>query len=308
LALPSDMPTDPYQQVWKEMPASQVIGSAGAAPGQFNSPRGLAVAPDGNVYVVDSGNARVDSFDSTGKFIRSFGSSGTATGEFQEPWGIAIARTGDVYVADTWNHRVQWFDSNGSFKGMWGYFADTQGDSQASPGAFWGPRSIAIDREGFVYVTDTGNKRVQKFTPEGKFIAAFGSSGSGPGQFNEPVGIAVDPQGNFYVADTWNQRIEVFNSKFEYTADWKLTAWQGQSLSNKPYLTADDKYVYAVDPEGYRVLVFDKQGVAKFSFGRYGDDAAGMNLPAAMALDAQGRLWLSDAQNNRLLRFDNPRP
>ena len=308
LALPSAMPTDPYQQVWKEMPASQIIGSAGAGPGQFNSPRGVAVGPDGSIYVVDSGNARVSVFDRDGKFVHSFGSAGTATGEFQEPWGIAVAQNGDVYVADTWNHRVQWFDSTGTFKGMWGYFADTQGNAQASPGAFWGPRSIAIDQQGFVYVTDTGNKRVQKFTPQGKFVAVFGSGGDGPGQFNEPVGIAIDPQGNFYVADTWNQRIEVFDSTFTYKAEWKLSTWQGQSLTNKPYLAADASYVYAVDPEGYRVLVFDKEGAIKLSFGRYGDDAAGMNLPAALALDSQGRLYVTDSQNNRLLRFDNPRP
>ncbi|MGQ9553846.1 MAG: flippase activity-associated protein Agl23 [Anaerolineae bacterium] len=308
LALPSEMPADPYQQVWQELPANLVVGTTGSGNGQFNNPRGLAVGADGTIYVVDSGNARIQAFSANGEFLFSWGSSGTAPGQFTEPWGIAVAANGDVYVADTWNHRVQYFDAQGKFKGMWGFFVDVQGNDQAQPGGFWGPRDLVIDSDGYVYVTDTGNKRVQKFTADGQFVAIYGGKGEGPGQFDEPVGLARDAQGNFYVADTWNQRIQYFNAAFEYKGEWQVSSWQGQSLMNKPYLIADPEYVYATDPEGYRILVFDKQGNIKLTFGRYGDDASGMKLPIGLALDTGGRLWVSDSANNRLLRFERPRP
>ena len=307
MAIPSEMPRDPYQEVWQERPASLVVGQVGKGPGQFVSPRGLAVAPDGRVYVVDSGNARIQVLDEQGQYLFGWGQAGQGPGQFTEPWGIAIAPNGDVYVADTWNHRIQWFDAQGNFKGMWGYFADTRGDVAAQPGGFWGPRDVVVAADGTVYVTDTGNKRVQRFSADGHFLAAYGTFHEGD-RFDEPVGIALDPEGRFYIADTWNRRILIFNSHFEYEAEWPIRSWEGQSLVNKPYLAADEDYVYAADPEGYRILVFDKSGQIRLTFGRYGADAAGMNLPTGVALDPKGRLWVTDTQNNRLLRFDRPRP
>ena len=90
---------------------------------------------------------------------------------------------------------------------MWGYFGQAE-----KPEAFWGPRDVAVDTAGRVYVVDTGNKRVVIFAADGNYISQFGSAGLGPGQFDEPVGIAFD-QRAVYVADTWNQRIQVFQAE-----------------------------------------------------------------------------------------------
>jgi len=308
LAIPSEMPPDPYQEVWQERVPALMVGVEGSETGQFNSPRGVAVASDGNIYVVDSGNSRVQVFNPHGEFVRAWGSAGSAPGQFTEPWGIAVAENGDVYVADTWNHRIQRFDALGGFKAMWGYFVDVQGEAEAHTGGFWGPRDLAFGRDGNLYITDTGNKRIQVFTPEGQPVGVFGSEGDGPGQFREPVGIAIDSEGTIYVADTWNQRIQVFGPDFEYLREWKVDAWQGESLVNKPYLATDGQRVFASDPEGYRILVFDKDGHPVLTFGRYGSDASGMDLPTGVAVDTSGRLWVTDTQNHRLLRFDNPLP
>jgi uncharacterized protein (TIGR03663 family) len=302
LAIPEEMPPDPYQEVWQEMAAGLVVGSQGQNEGQFSQPRGIAVSPDGNIYVTDSGNHRVQVFTPQGQFLRSWGGPGAEPGQFTEPWGIAVAPNGDVYVADTWNHRVQWFDAQGQFKGMWGYFSDSGGTLEGNPSAFYGPRDVVIDDEGYVYVTDTGNKRIQKFTAEGEFVAAYGAG------LNEPVGLASDGSGTFFVADTWNHRVVQFDESFAFVDEWPVQSWQGESLVNKPYVAADDQYVYVTDPEGYRILVYDRQGQIVLSFGRFGDDAAGMNLPTGLALDREGRLWVTDSANHRLLRFSNPRP
>ncbi|MHB0875530.1 MAG: flippase activity-associated protein Agl23 [Anaerolineae bacterium] len=308
LALPQEAPADPYQAVWQDKAPGLTLGGPGVGEGQFTNPRAVAVAGNGDVYVADSGSSRIEVFDALGQFKFAWGSAGSGLGQFQEPWGLAIAANGDVYVADTWNHRVQVFDAAGTYKTSFGFFADAHTDAQASPGGFWGPRGIVLDAEGNVYVTDTGNKRVQAFTADGEFIAAYGGEGTGAGQFSEPVGIARDEEGNFYVADAWNHRVQVFDAQFTYVSEWPVDSWQGESLVNKPYLAADNQYVYASDPEGYRILVYDKQGNIVQTFGRFGQGEGAMDLPTGLTLDEQGRLWVTDTQNSRLLRFDMPRP
>jgi len=69
---------------------------------------------------------------------------------------------------------------------------------------------VAVDQEGNVFVADSDNHRVQKFTAEGKFLAQWGEFGEAPGQFNVPLGIAVDKEGNVYVSDSHNHRIQKF--------------------------------------------------------------------------------------------------
>ena len=135
-----------------------------AEPGQLQRPRGLRVAPDGSIYVADSGNHRIQHFSADGTVLQAWGtfadlSKGAAPGgTFNEPWDVAVAPDGSVYVADTWNHRVQKFTADGKFVKMWGYFG--QGEK---PDAFWGPRGLAVDAQGRVYVMDTGNKRIVVF-------------------------------------------------------------------------------------------------------------------------------------------------
>ncbi len=105
--------------------------------------------------------------------------------------------------------------------GKWGSYGT--GDGQ-----FWAPFDAAVDADGHVYVTDTGNHRVQKFTSDGTFIMTWGSFGAGDGQFSTPRGIAVDSSGNVYVADEGNNRIQIFTSTGTFVAKW------GQYLISSP--------------------------------------------------------------------------
>jgi DNA-binding beta-propeller fold protein YncE len=89
---------------------------------------------------------------------------------------------------------------------MWGYFGQAD-----TPFAIWGPRDIAIDSKGNVFITDTGNKRIVVYDENGNYVSQFGSVGLEPGQLDEPVGVAVDKNGLVYIADTWNQRIQVMS-------------------------------------------------------------------------------------------------
>jgi DNA-binding beta-propeller fold protein YncE len=314
-AVAASGPTDPYAGKQIQLTADAIIGAGGSEPGQLNAPRAVAVAEDGSVYVADSRNNRIQHFSSDGTLINSWGSYADISqqpdapiGTFNEPWGVAVGPDGSVYVTDTWNHRIQKFTADGKPLTMWGRYG---GADQTD--TFWGPRGIAVGPDGHVYVTDTGNKRVVIFDSNGKYLSQFGSQGLEPGQFDEPVGLALDASGNLYVADTWNQRIQVFApgaDKITFTPllQWDISGWNTQSLDNKPFLALDQAgHVFASDPDGYRILEFDgKTGAIIRLWGDVGQDASSFNVPSGVAVDGEGRVWVSDSGNGRLMRFTMP--
>ncbi|KPL78218.1 hypothetical protein ADN00_06970 [Ornatilinea apprima] len=317
-AMPEFTPSvveDPYTAGQVALVPDRVAGTAGTEPGQLNAPRDMAIGPDGSLYVADSRNHRIQRFNANGDFLQAWGSFGDAIqaggapgGLFNEPWGLDVAPDGSVYVADTWNHRVQKFTAEGEFVTMWGYFGTAE-----APDAFWGPRDVAVDANGYVYITDTGNKRVVVFDQNGKYIAQFGAQGLALGEFDEPVGLAIDREARrLYLADTWNRRVQVFGEAADGTLstplkEFDMYGWFGESLDNKPYLTVGKGGdVFVVDPEGYRVVQFSPEGEFKRTWGQYSLDVDGFALAASVVVDAEGRVWVSDAVNNRLLRFVLP--
>jgi DNA-binding beta-propeller fold protein YncE len=135
-----------------------VTGGLGRCICEYRCSFDLAVAPDGNIYVVDSIDNYVAYFSPDGSRLGAWGREGSGDGEFNSPRAIAVGPDGTVFVADTENHRVQYFTANGSFLGSFGGLG-------SSDRKFYGPSGVAVAPDGTVYVADSRTERIQYFRP-----------------------------------------------------------------------------------------------------------------------------------------------
>ena len=245
-------------------------GSAGSGEGELASPSGIATDAEGNLWVADTGNDRIQKFSPEGEYLSGFGSYGSGAGQLDGPSGIATDAEGNLWVADTGNDRVEAFSAEGEYLGAYSslseptgivtveslvFVADTGNDRVvlllAAPtplyfGAFGSsgsgdgqldrPEGLALDTSFRLLVADTGNHRVQQFDLNGgQYMAEFGSQGTGSGQFEGPSGLALDPEGYIWVSDTGNGRVE---------------QWEAVEPSLSDYEQAT---VHYLDPDGYEV-------------------------------------------------------
>lgn len=155
----------------------------------FNMPSGLAIAPDGNIFVSDGyGGHRVHKFSPDGKLLLSWGKQGTGPGEFALLHNIWVDKNNRVFICDRENNRIQIFDSEGNFLEQW--------TDLKSPGDIWVHNDI-------MYVCEQGREcGVSIWTLEGELITRWrGNEGPGKGTLIGPHGICVDLGGNIYVTE-----------------------------------------------------------------------------------------------------------
>jgi DNA-binding beta-propeller fold protein YncE len=136
------------------------IGKRGDKPGEFNLPTDVAVAADGSVHVVDSGNFRVQTFDRDGKFVRVFGELGRQMGQFARPKEVAIDPTGNLYVVDAAFGNFQVFDKEARLLLNVGSRGSTN-----EPAKYMLPAGIAVDGDGRVYVADQYFRKIDVYRP-----------------------------------------------------------------------------------------------------------------------------------------------
>ncbi len=306
-------PVDVYAGITLPATPDMVLGGIGSEAGFFRSPRQVAVAPDGSIYIADSLNHRIQHIAPDGEILHVWGSYSNAAmgsapeGTFNEPWGVAVGPDGSVYVADTWNYRIQKFTGEGKFLKMWNTYPSNGIDI-----GFYGPRGLAVNSRGNVFVADTGNKAIVIFDPDGKYLAQVGMPGMGLGQFDEPVAIALDVFGNLYVTDTWNQRVQVLAPDasglvFTPLAEWPVDGWYGQSLENKPFITvAATGNVFISDPELCRLIEFSPVGDPVHVWDGCATNA--YQVPSGIAFDGTGGLWVADAANGKLVHLNLTQP
>jgi tripartite motif-containing protein 71 len=181
----------------------------GTGPGQFNGPTDLAVAPNGDLYIGDYHNNRIQVFDKSLKYKFEFGGTGDGPGRLFGPMGPTFSPSADkLYVSDTANFRISVFDREGKFLFAFGH-APKPGEW--GQGTFLQPFDVAVAPTGEVYVTDPALQMVQKFDANGKFITQWGGWGTKPGQFYKCKGIDIGSDGKVYVIDFGNHRGQIFD-------------------------------------------------------------------------------------------------
>lgn len=152
------------------------IGQRGAGGGEFNLPRDLAVGREGQLYVVDSGNFRVQVFDANGRYLHAFGTVGRQPGNFARPKEIAADRDGNVYVVDTAFANFQIFSAEGDLLMFVGERSEKDG-----PAKYMLPSGIYVDEDGRVYMVDQWFRKVDVFRPAA-LKASEGWLGRRPGE------------------------------------------------------------------------------------------------------------------------------
>ena len=240
----------------------------------FDTPTGVAVDINGNIYVADMTNHRIRKITVAGVVttLAGSGAAGSTNGtgvsaKFSSPRGVAVDANGNVYVADASNNLIRKITSAGvvtTLAGSTNGFVNATGVSAK----FSSPRGVAVDDSGNVYVADRSNNAIRKITSAGVVTTLAGQTRAGyfdgtgtVAKFNKPSGVAVDASGNVYVADQSNNRIR------KITSAGVVTTLAGQTTA------------------GY----FDGTGTA-----------AKFNAPTGVSISSLGNLFVADQGNNRI--------
>ena len=189
---------------------NRTFGRSGNGNAEFDCPAGVAISPvDGQIVVADTCNQRVQVYDRNWVYQLTLGvtdQAGSDDQHFRSPWGVAVDAAGAIYVADAYNYRLQKCMVSGATASC-ATFAGVTGSFGSDFGRLL-PMSVAVDRQGRVFVADPDNARVQVFGPGGAYLTTIGGAwGPAPGQMRGPVGVAVDQHGSVLIADRDNHRI-----------------------------------------------------------------------------------------------------
>ncbi len=173
-------------------------------------------------------------------------------------------------------------------------------------GQFYHPQGIAIDKGGNVYVADTSNHRVQKFSSDGIYITQWGTKGNGNGQFYNPYDITVDRSGYVYVMDASNHRVQKFSSEGSFITKWG-TQGTGDGQFSYPLGISTDisGNVYVADTSNNRVQKFSSEGSFITKWGTLGTGNGQFNCPFGVVSDIMGNVYIADTLNWRIQKFNS---
>ncbi len=340
---------DPQNQTIRKITpdgaVSTVAGSTGlagstdgiGAAARFNTPNGIAVDGAGNLFVADTGNHTIRKI-TPGGLVTTFaglaGSSGTSNGlgssaRFLSPYGVMVGQNNTVYVADTFNNTIRAITPDGlvsTFAGKAGV-AGSQ-DKTGTAATFTSPVGLAMDSNGNIYVSDTGNDLIRKITPAAVVSTLAGSAGL-PGtangtndtaRFNVPFGITVDSADNIYVVDAANNTIRKVTLSGVVTTpaglagtagsvdgigdQARLNSPRGVAAGNSTDLVIADFGNSSVRKAIGGTNVFTLTGAVGGTGSQDGSaTTARFNFPAGTAVDAAGNVYVADEQNDAIRKI-----
>jgi len=256
-------------------------------------PYGIAVSPEGRLYVADTAARRVFAFDMDAKTVSFVGESGAA--RLTKPIGVAVDDRGTVFVADGTLKRVFGYGPAGNLLIAIGH-----------DGELASPSGLAVDRVNRrVYVADATRHQVLGYsTEDGALVRTIGRRGSEPGEFNFPTNLTVDARGQLYVADTLNFRIQIFSADGEFVRTFGTLGDTPGSLNRPKGVGVDSEgHIYVMDASFNNFQIFDQEGRLLLFVGAGGRNRGEFFLPAGLFIDERDRIYIADQGNSRVQVF-----
>jgi uncharacterized protein (TIGR03437 family) len=304
-----------------------------ATSAHLTGPTGVAVDAAGNLYIVDTGNARIrlvskGVINTVAGGGTSFGDNGPATSALLSfPYGLAVDHAGNLYISDPGSERVRKVVNGVIFtvagNGTTGFSGDY---GTAVTAELSDPQGVAVDSAGNLYITDSLNYRLRKVSNGVITTAAGGGSSIGDNglatsaQLNLPNAVSLDAAGNVYIADNANSRIRKVSSGVITTvAGDGVPSYSGDNgpatsagLGSPSGVAVDFAgNVYMADRTGNRVRKVTNGVITTFAGGgsSLGDNgpatSAQLNGPTSIAVDSSGNVYISDTSNSRIRRVTN---
>jgi sugar lactone lactonase YvrE len=248
--------------------SSEGFADGNALQAQFNTPSGIAIDPKGNIVIADTSNNRVRKLSKDGATVSTIAGTGVAgftdgpasAAQFDGPIGVAVDRRGNLFIADAYNDSIRKLTTDGVVTTVAGNGSPGYSDGQVGVAMFDTPCGIAVDRDGNLFIADTGNRAIRKINTKGEVSTIAGRSDGSQGRevtLNRPVGIAVTGDGFLFVTDDESGRI------IRIAPDLEIKTYAG--------------------------------GLAGFANGA--GALARFNGPSSVAVDRHGVLYVADSQN-----------
>lgn len=215
------------------------IGKRGRGVGEFLKPKSVTIDYLGNIYVSDTGNNRIQKFDSNGNYILEFGNN-----DLQQVSEIKVIGS-FILATDSKGGKLAKFDRTGVFLGII-YTSDN-----------FIPNGITISPTGEIFLSDAYGKEVIVLSASGRILRRFSGWGTGEGQFLSPAGISLGKEKKrIYVADEQGGKINVFGWFGEFLFSF------GNGLLQRPTAISldDDGNIFVLDAYMGEILVFDRDG------------------------------------------------
>jgi DNA-binding beta-propeller fold protein YncE len=224
----------------------------GSGPNQLKYPKGIAIDAQGNIYIPDAGNHRIQRFDAQGTSLGPIGSFGEGPGQFNFPCDIDIDDTGSLYTADTYNNRIQKLTPQGLV--LLSIGSRGNGDAGKTDLGLEEPSAVTVDKNHNIFVADTSHHRIVEYDSDGHRLMILGSEGTGRGELTNPSDVRVQEDGSIYVADRENSRVQKFSPEGICIAEFSLETSDSHGGVGGDVAVDSDGYLLVCNMSTHKVV------------------------------------------------------
>jgi hypothetical protein len=277
------------------------MSASQADPWKFKGPFGVAVNSEDVIYVAEINNKRISKFTVEGEWIGTIGTV-EGYGDLVGPFDVTIGLEDWIYITDTFNHKVLVLDAEENLQFVLG-----KEPKSGEPEHFIEPHFVAVNQRGEIFVGDTFNARIQKYSPDGTFLKTWGRIGEAPGEFlltGYLGGITCDNRGHVYVRETDGGRIQKFTEDGDHVATFARRGTNPGELDEGYGAVMIGDIFFAVDTFESRVQRFTPEGelIDMWDPGE-GNTGDHFNHPVDIAETRDGSLVVTDWKNNRVVKL-----